>query len=554
MRIDSIEFKNIFAYGEKLQRIEYSNDGKLILLKGKSGSGKTAILSLPCLLIYGKFEKIPKFAIANRINKNGFLKGTIYKNNHTYVIERYFMPTKVKVFKDGQDIENFGSRDAQTFIDNEIADMPYTAFSNLISISMKRFKGFLSMSPWDRKTIIDRVFSLEVINIAYENIKKDLRELGTMINTSNSTLYSLNISYKNANSELIKLQKKAGMSDSQVKIEQNNVKITELNAGLTDLIKKYKKVNDKNSELTEKIILLKKEEMKNDLNIKSINGKIDLFNKEKCPTCGVSFSSSNFAEIKKQLKSLLQIKNGLKDKLTKALQKLSENKDKIDDVSRNLSDNISKIKSAINQISSENTLLSKSIEYSSEYESIKNIIEKTLNQIKEIKDSIDENNLKIIDLQDLLGVYSIEGVKQQVINNYLPTLNKEIFDNLLILNFPYQLEFDTKFDPHLKDLGTDVPVDTLSDGEMTRVDLVILCSLLKILKFKYPSINILSLDEIVSTLDQENALDMIEFLKKIALKLKLNIFVVSHVDLESAMYDECLEIIKNNGFSDINRS
>lgn len=554
MRIDSIEFKNIFAYGEKLQRIEYSNDGKLILLKGKSGSGKTAILSLPCLLIYGKFEKIPKFAIANRINKNGFLKGTIYKNNHTYVIERYFMPTKVKVFKDGQDIENFGSRDAQTFIDNEIADMPYTAFSNLISISMKRFKGFLSMSPWDRKTIIDRVFSLEVINIAYENIKKDLRELGTMINTSNSTLYSLNISYKNANSELIKLQKKAGMSDSQVKIEQNNVKITELNAGLTDLIKKYKKVNDKNSELTEKIILLKKEEMKNDLNIKSINGKIDLFNKEKCPTCGVSFSSSNFTEIKKQLKSLLQIKNGLKDKLTKALQKLSENKDKIDEVSRNLSDNISKIKSAINQISSENTLLSKSIEYSSEYESIKNIIEKTLNQIKEIKDSIDENNLKIIDLQDLLGVYSIEGVKQQVINNYLPTLNKEIFDNLLILNFPYQLEFDTKFDPHLKDLGTDVPVDTLSDGEMTRVDLVILCSLLKILKFKYPSINILSLDEIVSTLDQENALDMIEFLKKIALKLKLNIFVVSHVDLESAMYDECLEIIKNNGFSDINRS
>ena len=109
------------------------------------------------------------------------------------------------------------------------------------------------------------------------------------------------------------------------------------------------------------------------------------------------------------------------------------------------------------------------------------------------------------ELNTLSIIYSIEGVKQKVINNYLPLLNKEIAANLQLLNFPYQLEFDSKFQPILKDIGTVLPPETLSDGEMTRVDMVVLCSLFKLLKRKYPSINIFSIDELISFLDTENS-------------------------------------------------
>ena len=51
MKFESIEFNNVFAYGEEVQKIEYSSDGKLILLKGVSGAGKSAILSLPTLVL-----------------------------------------------------------------------------------------------------------------------------------------------------------------------------------------------------------------------------------------------------------------------------------------------------------------------------------------------------------------------------------------------------------------------------------------------------------------------------------------------------------------------
>ena len=102
MRFESIEFKNIFAYGEEIHRIDYSNDGELVLLKGKSGAGKSAILSLPILVLYGKLAKATKAGIANRVNKHGWVRGTIIKGQHKYVIEREFSPNSLKIWKDDE--------------------------------------------------------------------------------------------------------------------------------------------------------------------------------------------------------------------------------------------------------------------------------------------------------------------------------------------------------------------------------------------------------------------------------------------------------------------
>ena len=131
----------------------------------------------------------------------------------------------------------------------------------------------------------------------------------------------------------------------------------------------------------------------------------------------------------------------------------------------------------------------------------------------------------------------------------MPLLNKEIENNLILLNIPYGLEFDSKFEPHLKDLGIELDPATLSDGEMTRVDIIILCSLFKLLKRRYPSINIFTLDEVISTLDNTNSAVVLDFLKKFAKDNKLNCFVVSHTDLYLENFDKIIEVTKKNGFS-----
>lgn len=199
----------------------------------------------------------------------------------------------------------------------------------------------------------------------------------------------------------------------------------------------------------------------------------------------------------------------------------------------------------------ENTKMDASLKANTEYTSITNIIEKTQAHISMLQESINEKTIKIGRLTKLQEIYSVSGVKQHIINNYLPILNKEIDENLELLNFPYKVEFDSKFDSHIKEMGIKVPVETLSDGEMTRVDLVVLCALFKLLKCRYPSVNILSIDELISFLDVENSQDLLRFLKEFANDMRLNIFVVSHVNIDTEYFDRCIEVSRGPaGFSE----
>jgi hypothetical protein len=45
------------------------------------------------------------------------------------------------------------------------------------------------------------------------------------------------------------------------------------------------------------------------MNIKNIQNQLTLFSQEKCPTCGTSFNSDNFKELKNKLVELQSEKN-----------------------------------------------------------------------------------------------------------------------------------------------------------------------------------------------------------------------------------------------------
>ena len=83
MKIKYLEFKNIGSFGEKLQTIEFPSDGHLILIKGPSGVGKSTYLNITKLLLFGKADGIPKNAVANRVNRNGYIKGIVTEGEKT---------------------------------------------------------------------------------------------------------------------------------------------------------------------------------------------------------------------------------------------------------------------------------------------------------------------------------------------------------------------------------------------------------------------------------------------------------------------------------------
>ena len=551
MKFESIEFKNVFAYGEEVQRIDYSSDGKLILLKGQSGAGKSAILSLPILVLYGKLTKVTKSAIANRVNKHGWVRGTIIKGQHKYVIEREFSPNSLKIWKDDEEVDLFGTSAGEDYIEKEIIEIPITTFTNMITISMKKFKSFLSLSPTERKGVVDEIFDVRIINMVFDQLKKDAKEIGASINGDNSTLFSLASTLNNANNELLKIQQNNATPEAQAQIEENKKKIEELNQQLLQYNDVAQKVSQKQQENNTEITNKSREVTENDMHIRTIREKINLYNQSKCPTCSSVFSGPEFDNLKKQLNDVYEQKVEKKKVLESELNELREKSQKIVEAGQKVQNGMYQIRLNINSLLNDNNLIEQKVKMSAEYQAVQNIINQTNEQMNGVKKSIEEKTSKLLYLQKLQAVYSIDGVTKMIINNYLPLLNDEIAENLLLLGFPYTLKFDNSFRPVLKDVNFEISVETLSDGEQTRIDLVVLLSLYKLLKRKYSSINLLTIDEVVSSLDVENSAKVMQFLKVFAEENNINVFIVSHTNLDLDEFDEVIEVEKTNGFSRI---
>lgn len=551
MKFESIEFKNVFAYGEEVQRIDYSSDGKLILLKGQSGAGKSAILSLPILVLYGKLTKVTKSAIANRVNKHGWVRGTIIKGQHKYVIEREFSPNSLKIWKDDEEVDLFGTSAGEDYIEKEIIEIPITTFTNMITISMKKFKSFLSLSPTERKGVVDEIFDVRIINMVFDQLKKDAKEIGASINGDNSTLFSLTSTLNNANNELLKIQQNNATPEAQAQIEENKKKIEELNQQLLQYNDAAQKVSQKQQENNTEITNKSREVTENDMHIRTIREKINLYNQSKCPTCSSVFSGPEFDNLKKQLNDVYEQKVEKKKVLESELNELREKSQKIVEAGQKVQNGMYQIRLNINSLLNDNNLIEQKVKMSVEYQAVQNIINQTNEQMNGVKKSIEEKTSKLLYLQKLQAVYSIDGVTKMIINNYLPLLNDEIAENLLLLGFPYTLKFDNSFRPVLKDVNFEISVETLSDGEQTRIDLVVLLSLYKLLKRKYSSINLLTIDEVVSSLDVENSAKVMQFLKVFAEENNINVFIVSHTNLDLDEFDEVIEVEKMNGFSRI---
>ena len=551
MKIKYLEFKNIGSFGEKLQTIEFPSDGHLILIKGPSGVGKSTYLNITKLLLFGKADGIPKNAVANRVNRNGYIKGIVTEGEKTYIIERGFQPTYLNIYKeDGTSLDMVGVKDAQSYIDSEIVKMSYTLYSNIISLSLINFKSFLKMSPFDRREIIDRVFSLEIINHIFEFIKKDIKDLAANINMDNASIFSLSSTIESSKKELESI-KESNDSSISSSIQSNMNMLADIENKVKLIQEKYQEVSTANNNMVQVIQTLNQELTNVNFKIKHINEKIGLFNLGCCPTCGTKFDSYEFKEMLHKLEEEKAEKETLKERIEAKIKEVQEAKAPYDQAIQVLVQKSREFSAERLRINAETNALKNSIKNTAEYQSIQNIINNTEESISVVKKRISANTNKINNLEILQNLFSIDGVKKQVIENYLPKLNAEIKDTLIRLNFPYTLTFDSQFNSHVTDLGNDISVETLSVGEHRRVDLAVLCSVFKLIKRKYPSINVFTLDEVLSSVDPENSTEILKFLKEFSSEMKINTYVISHINMTEDLFDDCIEIYKDMRFSDV---
>ena len=548
MRIDYIEFKNFASYGNQMQRIEFEEDqSKLFLTLGKNGDGKTTIANAIIYALYGRIEGVKLSDLPNRINKElhvriGLMCGTVQVE-----VERGLLPNKFSVKLNGVEFDKAGKKSVQDYLEEEVYGIPYHVFKNIIILSVNDFKSFLTMSNQDKKQIIDKMFGFSILNDMQTSIKTERKNIKMDIDLYESELTQILDSIASVKGKLNTL-----LEESQ---EKNNSKIDELKANLVELNESVKLLDiDKKSidteidNKTEIFESTRSEASALKHEIEYLKRKVELYKSGKCPTCETQLDSQwhidqkeHFcSKIEKDTEKIKTLKETL-DTVKLNIDTLKEDKAAIEKKANDIRYNMKTFKSELLKI--------KEAPDDSQFTHLKNLIKDF--ELKEDTKSKSKDNLNAdyAFMEIVEKVLGEDGVKNLAVKTILPGLNINIAAMTQTMHLPFHIRFDEKFNCVINHLGEDINPMTLSTGERKKADFIIIIAIIKILKLRFPQLNLLFLDELLSSVDHDGVYNILKILNQVIKENKINTFVINHSVLPHEIFDKKLQIYRENGFS-----
>lgn len=549
MKINRIEFRNFASYGNKIQSIDMESDGCLHLITGSNGNGKSTIANIIKFLCYGKVDGFTNSDLPNRINKELWGKIYLEARGKRVEIERGLAPSVFKVKIDGVEFDQAGKTNVQEYLEEELFGISANVFKNLIILSVNDFKSFLTMSPGDKKAIVDKIFGFSVINQMLEAVKKQKREIKAGIKSIEDELGAITESITATQRKLEVLEKSAKEQNAE-KIEDLKKKLSELVEDKNKLEKaknaiKQQQFDKENSLKDDRKSLISKESNK-----RKLEKELELFKNDKCPTCHADLKSDFHQGLKENLeKEKAENESDLKrvrEKVTAVEKEISDIRSKETKVIAKISDLSSKMQG----FKSELLELAKKMD-KGEHAEFQSLIEEFRSKertrtSKKTELTTEEHFYGI--LETMLGD---DGIKNMAMKMILPSLNANISQMTRRLGIPFNISFDNKFDSVISHLGEEINPKTLSTGEKKKADFAIIIALIKMMKVRFPSLNVLFLDEIFSSVDSDGVYNILGIIHDTIKEAKINAFVINHTVLPSELFDKKIEIAKDSGFSEL---
>jgi DNA repair exonuclease SbcCD ATPase subunit len=549
MKILKIEWRNFSSYGNKKQVLSFPEESCLFQVVGENGAGKTSISQVICFALYGKIEGKKLGDIPNRINGNAWVKIEFENNQRIITVERGLEPSIFNLFINGILYDQAGQKNIQEYLSEELIGIPYYVFNNTISLSINDFKSFIKMSPQDKRAIVDKIFGFHILNQMREVIKGESKKIKEKTDIISAQVQTAELSLQRSTSEMESLLTKIeeNTQNELASLEKSLQDFVALQAHHSQKVSEFKSVESEFQRLvsdSQRILI------ETQTRLSDVRRKLKLYQGENCPTCQTKLDGEVFDRIREELvneesKYISQIKDAEENR-----KKLSSRESELQSQKSSLAERSSKISSRIQEISKSISAL-KNKKAEDQVSSLQKIIKQLDEERSNLQSDAVKSAEKSLWLKTLDDILSEKGVKQMAIKTILPALNSEISELLSDLHLDYQVFFDEEFKASIYHMGIEIPNQTLSTGEMKKVDFVVLISIMKLMKFKFSSINLLFLDELFSSVDPDGVNSILSILKKNCKLLGLNIFVINHAPMPHEIFDWKIDVKKSNNFSSI---
>ena len=565
---NEIRYKNLLSSGNRFTEMAL-DDHQTTLILGENGSGKSTLLDALCFALYGRgFRNLKKDLLVNSINGREMiveLDFTIGKKE--FKVIRGAKPNKFELYVNGKMVNQDASvRDYQEHLEKNILKMSYRSFTQVAILGSANFTPFMQLRAKERRRLVEDLLDITIFSTMMQILRKKKNNHVVDIKDNDHEIDILEERISGLNEQLNALrenrdQKIAKYQDT-IKQTQTNIKklLGNVDKKAIDVSKRSATISDSDSQkerLNETI------ELENQLEIarKKANKDIKFYEEnDECPTCKQGLDE-------KHKKEHLAERTAKATEIKKAIISIGET---IHAVNNRLSD-IGRIQAVIEKIQQEIGITQTEIISNQMFvEKIKGNIEDLEEEAEDSTDAHErieesETELDILHskkkslsehghyLEIATMLLRDQGVKEKIIKQYVPIMNKLINKHLAQLEFYVGFELDEGFDETIKSRFRDeFKYENFSQGEKMRIDLALLFTWRAIARMKNSvNTNLLILDEVFdSSLDEAGVSDFLKLLN--TLTEKTNAFIISHKgDSLYDKFDDVLRFEKHKNFSRI---
>uniref|UniRef100_A0AAU8EGI4 Endonuclease n=1 Tax=Bacillus phage Jabberwock TaxID=3163548 RepID=A0AAU8EGI4_9CAUD len=583
-----------------------------------NGAGKSSLIpeSITWCLYNMTSKGVKGDAVVNNKTKKNTMVALIgEQDGDTYRIERYrkhsLHANKVRLFRNDIDITAKSNDDTNAEIEKILKISHLTFINSILFAQGEGLGAFASLTDSKKKEILDSLLNLDIYSLAQEVAKKKVKESIAKIDEKNREIERLNWDLEQV--DKLEEQDNKNYESTKHMLQEEQKRLADVIKLLNDYPAKYfgfveqkrdniEALNKKLDEIsnidmsTEEaefnaahLALNEVENQQRDLD----RQKTDLVKRYKslsfsdnCPVCGTPMDNSH------KIAEQDNIKNELRP-IMLGLQQIEQTKqpyiDAVNEARERYDAKLEEQKTVVQRQREITTEVKRDEDYIRTYEinlrQLKNNVEVVKNTIQKLqnvpepisrdkdRESINESikaakkELVALELakkedEDVVKVYSNEGVKSHVLDFITPELNqrgnkylKQLAGENMELVFSTRTKkkdgtYSDKFDVQLINTVGGDDYKAQSGGEKKRADLSISLALQDLI---LENTNFIVYDEVFDALDETGVESVIELLKE-RVKTIGSIFVITQSSHFKALFEKVITITKDhNGISNIKR-
>ena len=567
IKFKEVRYKNLLSSGNKFTKIPLDSHQTNLVL-GENGAGKSTLLDALCYALYGRgFRNLKKDLLINSINQKELLVEldfTIGKKD--YKLVRGAKPNTFEIWCNKILINQDASvRDYQDHLENNILKMSYRSFTQVAILGSANFTPFMQLKAKDRRKLVEDLLDITIFTTMMLLLRKRKSSHALDIKENQHEIAILEERINGLNSQIDALREnrdeKISKFEGTINQTQTNIDnlLGEVGEKTKDVVAQTRLIKDKNvteDRLKQTVELEKQLETARKKAIKDIEF---YENNDNCPTCKQGLDETHKKKhIKDKTAKATEIKaavttiDGQITELHTEIDRINTVQTEIETIQKEIGLKQTEIVSNqkyVNKLQSEIKDLEKEQEGNTDAHEQVNKAEDDLATLLKKKEHLSDHG-HYLEIATLL--LRDQGVKEKIIKQYVPIMNKLINKYLAQLEFYVGFELDESFDETIKSRFRDVfKYENFSQGEKMRIDLALLFTWRAVARMKNSvNTNLLVLDEVFdSSLDASGTEEFMKMLN--TLTENTNAFIISHKG--DILYDKFENVIKFEKYKNFSR-